>query len=77
MKYTYRYTHWDAEPKKPFRTTIRFTRGEFICITKPTGIFGFEYAIFQTRSREHWIPIHDLTPETKQAVADILAGRKQ
>jgi hypothetical protein len=77
MKYTYRYTHPNAEPKKPFRTTIRFTRGEFICITKPIGTFGFKYAVFQRRLSQILIPVHDLTPETKQTVADILTGREQ
>ena len=68
MSYTYRYLVPGAT--LPFRKIIRRTRGRFTRITEPTGTFGFRYAIFQNRAGEVWIPIHDLTNETKAAISE-------
>lgn len=66
MKYTYRYTEPSVIP--PFKTRIRYTRGRYLRTTESTGVFGFRYAVFATRAREVWIPLHDLTPESKAAI---------
>jgi hypothetical protein len=68
MSYTYRYTIPSGSP--PFKTIIRRTRGKYVRTTEPSGVFGFRYAVFQNRASEVWVPVHDLTPETKAAIAE-------
>lgn len=68
-RYTYKYVEPSARP--PFRSRIRFTRGQYVKTTEPCGPFGFRYAVFRNRRSEVLIPIHDLTPETKAAIAAI------
>lgn len=67
MRYTYKYVEPSVEP--PFKKMIRFTRGRYVSTTEPCGPFGFRYAVFQNRASEVLIPWHDLTPETKAAIA--------
>jgi len=66
MSYTYRYTI--PSLKLPFKTVIRRTRGTFNRITEPMGCFGFRYAVFLNRRSEVLVPVHDLTPETKERI---------
>lgn len=66
MTYTYKVTLPSVTP--PFKTIIRRTRGAFVKVTEPTGCFGFRYAIFRNRASEVWVPIHDLTTESKAAL---------
>jgi hypothetical protein len=66
-----KYTYYYVKPsvRGPFKKVVRFTRGTFRGISNPTGTVGFRYAIFQNRCGSVWIPLHDLTPETKAAIA--------
>lgn len=66
MRYTYRFTKPAVAP--PFKTVIRFTRGTFDRITPPCGAFEFSYAVFRNKASEVWIPLHDLTTETRKAI---------
>lgn len=61
----YTYKHVEPSVRPPFKTKIRRTRGEFVKVTGPCGVYGFRYAIFKNRASEIWIPVHDLTTETK------------
>jgi hypothetical protein len=65
-----RYTYFYVEPsdKPPFKKRIRYTKGKFERITEPMGVFGFRYAMFRNTTNVVMAPIHDLTPETKQAI---------
>lgn len=69
MKYTYRFLIPSGSP--PFKTRIRFTRGRYSHTTAPTGAFCFRYAVFVTKTREIWVPVHDLTDKTRQAIAQL------
>ena len=64
----YTYFYVDPSDHPPFKKRVRFTRGKFVCITEPTGGFGFRYAVFANRASEVYVPVHDLTPETKCAI---------
>lgn len=66
MSYTYNFVAPTGFP--PFKKIIRRTRGEYIRTTEPCEGFGFRYAIFRNRASELWIPLHDLTPETKARI---------
>jgi hypothetical protein len=66
MSYTYFHIEPSAAP--PLKKTIKRTRGKFHSITEKTGVFGFRYAVFVNRSSEVYVPVHDLTPETKQRI---------
>jgi hypothetical protein len=68
MKYTYRFID-PGVIGPPFKKRIRFTRGKYLRTTQPMGPFEFRYAIFVNRSSEVMIPIHDLTDESKAAIA--------
>ena len=65
MSYTYFHVNTGLPP---YRKTIKRTRGKFWGITKPTGPFKFRYAVFDNRASRLYIPLHDLTPETKAAI---------
>lgn len=69
MTYTYKFTPPSVTP--PFRSVIKRTRGQYAGTTEPQGPFGFRYAIFRNRASEILIPLHDLTPETKAAIAEV------
>ena len=68
MSYTYRFIPPSAKP--PFRTVIRRTRGSYSHTTEPCGPIGFRYAVFRNRSSEVWVPVHDLTEESRAAIAN-------
>ena len=67
MRFTYNYV--EPSVTGPFKKRVRFTRGRYVKTTEPLGTFGFRYAIFRNRASEVLIPLHDLTPETKAALA--------
>jgi len=66
MRYTYNYVKPSATP--PFKTRIRWTNGRFSHITDECGAFGFRYAVFLNRASEVWVPVHDLTPESRAII---------
>lgn len=66
-RYTYKWVEPSCTP--PFKKSIRYTRGRYVCTTDPCGPFGFRYAVFRNKSSEVWVPVHDLTDETKVAIA--------
>lgn len=65
------YTYYYVKPSAvlPFKRIIRRTRGKYCGTTEPIGAFGFRYAIFRNRRSEVLVPTHDLTPETRTAIA--------
>jgi len=65
MKTRYYYHHRPPTVSGPFLTVVRHTRGTFTHVTPPCGTFGSCYAVFQNRASEVWVPVHDLTKETK------------
>lgn len=66
-RYTYRWI--DPKTWKPgVKPVIRFTRGTFAGWTAPMGLANVPYAMFRNRSSELFIPIYDLTPETKAKI---------
>ena len=48
----------------------RWTSGEFIGFTNPTGLLDVPYAIFRRRSGDLLVPEYLLTLETRTALAD-------
>lgn len=74
-----RYSFLFVEPSctPPFKSIIRYTRGEYAGMTEPMGPFGFRYARFCNLSSDVLVPLHDLTPQTKAAIADIESTRTQ
>jgi hypothetical protein len=68
MKYTYRWIEPSGKP--PFKKRIRFTRGRFVGWTEPTGLANVRYAMFENRASRLYIPVYDLTPETKAAIGE-------
>jgi hypothetical protein len=66
MSYTYKFVN----PRVfPYKTTIRKTHGQYVETSQPMGSFGFRYAVFRTPYKFFYVPVHDLTEETKQAIA--------
>ena len=49
---------------------LRYTRGEFIGWTKPTGILTTRYAKFQRRCSTLLVPDYLLTQETRNAITE-------
>jgi hypothetical protein len=66
MSYTYFYVKPGA--KLPYNKVVKRTRGKLVRVTDHCGLMGFRYAVFRNRASEVWVPLHDLTPETKAAV---------
>lgn len=58
------YTFKDFITGKP-----RFTRGQFVGWTEPTGLLKVKYAIFQRRASKLFVPEYLLTRETREAIA--------
>lgn len=61
----------------PFKKIVRFTRGRYLYTTEPMGPFNFRYAVFHNQASEVLIPLHDLTPETKEAIKKIDSEKEE
>lgn len=53
---------------KDHNRTIHFTRGKFQGWTEPTGLLNVPYARFKLKSEMLFIPMYDLTRETRKAL---------